>query len=296
MKRNIVTIDGNEAAASVAHRINEVIAIYPITPSSTMGEFADEWSAKKRKNIWGTVPAVIELQSEGGAAGTVHGALQTGALTTTFTASQGLLLMIPNMYKIAGELTSTVFHVAARSIAAHALSIFGDHQDVMAVRQTGWALLSSGSVQEAHDFAIISQAATLKSRIPFLHFFDGFRTSHEVTKIEQLTDGDLRSMLDPELIAAHRERGLTPEKPVLRGSAQNPDVYFQMREAVNLFYTATPAIVQETMDKFAKLVGRQYHLFDYVGHPEAERVVVVMGSGGENADETVNYLPATDEQ
>ena len=296
MKRNIVTIDGNEAAASVAHRINEVIAIYPITPSSTMGEFADEWSAKKRKNIWGTVPAVIEMQSEGGAAGAVHGALQTGALTTTFTASQGLLLMIPNMYKIAGELTSTVFHVAARSIAAHALSIFGDHQDVMAVRQTGWALLSSGSVQEAHEFALIAQAATLKSRIPFLHFFDGFRTSHEVTKIEQLTDDDLRSMLDPELIAAHRERGLTPEKPVLRGSAQNPDVYFQMREAVNLFYTATPAIVQEMMDKFAKLVGRQYHLFDYVGHPEAERIVIVMGSGGETAEETVNYLAAKGEK
>ncbi len=296
MKRNIVTIDGNEAAASVAHRINEVIAIYPITPSSTMGEFADEWSAKKRKNIWGTVPAVIEMQSEGGAAGAVHGALQTGALTTTFTASQGLLLMIPNMYKIAGELTSTVFHVAARSIAAHALSIFGDHQDVMAVRQTGWALLSSGSVQEAHDFALIAQAATLKARIPFVHFFDGFRTSHEVTKIEQLTDDDLRAMLDEGLVRAHRARGLTPEKPVLRGSAQNPDVYFQMREAVNPFYTATPAIVQEMMDKFAKLVGRQYHLFDYVGHPEAERIVIVMGSGGETAEETVNYLAAKGEK
>ncbi len=296
MKRNIVTIDGNEATASVAHRTNEVIAIYPITPSSTMGEFADEWSARKRKNIWGTVPAVIEMQSEGGAAGAVHGALQTGALTTTFTASQGLLLMIPNMYKIAGELTSTVFHVAARSIAAHALSIFGDHQDVMAVRQTGWALLSSGSVQEAHDFAIIAQAATLKARVPFVHFFDGFRTSHEVTKIEQLTDDDLRSMLDPELIAAHRARGLTPERPVLRGSAQNPDVYFQMREAVNPFYTATPAIVQEMMDKFAKLVGRQYHLFDYVGHPEAERVIILIGSGGETAEETVNYLAARGEK
>jgi pyruvate-ferredoxin/flavodoxin oxidoreductase len=296
MKRNIVTIDGNEATASVAHRISEVIAIYPITPSSAMGEFADEWSAKKRKNIWGTVPLVIEMQSEGGAAGAVHGALQTGALTTTFTASQGLLLMIPNMYKIAGELTSTVFHVAARAIAAHALSIFGDHQDVMAVRQTGWALLGSGSVQEAHDFAIIAQAATLKSRIPFLHFFDGFRTSHEVTKIEELTDEDLRNILDEELIRAHRARALSPEHPVLRGTAQNPDVYFQMREAVNTFYTATPAIVQEAMDKFAKLVGRQYHLFDYVGHPEAERVVVIMGSGGETAEETVNYLAAKGEK
>ncbi|MBI5933629.1 MAG: pyruvate:ferredoxin (flavodoxin) oxidoreductase [Chloroflexi bacterium] len=296
MKRSIVTIDGNEATASVAHRINEVIAIYPITPSSAMGEFADEWSAKHKKNIWGTTPLVIEMQSEGGAAGTVHGALQTGALTTTFTASQGLLLMIPNMYKIAGELTSAVFHVAARAIAAHGLSIFGDHQDVMAVRQTGWALLSAGSVQEAHDFALISQAATLKARVPFLHFFDGFRTSHEVTKIEQLTDEDLRSMLDPELIAAHRARGLTPERPVLRGTAQNPDVYFQMREAVNPFYAAVPAIVQEAMDKFAKLVGRQYHLFDYVGHPEAERVVILMGSGGETAEETVNYLAAKGEK
>ena len=296
MKRNIVTIDGNEATASVAHRISEVIAIYPITPSSAMGEFADEWSAKHKKNIWGTTPLVIEMQSEGGAAGTVHGALQTGALTTTFTASQGLLLMIPNMYKIAGELTSTVFHVAARAIAAHALSIFGDHQDVMAVRQTGWALLGSGSVQEAHDFAIIAQAATLKSRIPFMHFFDGFRTSHEVTKIEQLTDDDLRSMLDEKLIHAHRTRGLTPEHPVLRGTAQNPDVYFQMREAVNTFYTATPAIVQEAMDTFASLVGRQYHLFDYVGHPEAERVVILMGSGGETAEETVNYLATKGEK
>jgi pyruvate-ferredoxin/flavodoxin oxidoreductase len=296
MSRKIITIDGNEATSSVAHRINEVIAIYPITPSSAMGEFADEWSAKKKKNIWGTIPLVIEMQSEGGAAGAVHGALQTGALTTTFTASQGLLLMIPNMYKIAGELTSTVFHVAARAIAAHALSIFGDHQDVMAVRQTGWGLLSSGSVQEAHDFALIAQAASLKARIPFIHFFDGFRTSHEVTKIEELTDDDLRSMLDPELIAAHRARGLTPERPVLRGTAQNPDVYFQMRETVNPFYDATPSIVQETMDKFAKLVGRQYHLFDYIGHPEAERVVILMGSGGETAEETVNHLAAQGEK
>src|ERR1043166_6029483 len=255
-----------------------------------MGEFADEWSAKGKKNLWGTTPLVVEMQSEGGAAGAVHGALQTGALTTTFTASQGLLLMIPNMYKIAGELTSTVFHVAARAVAAHALSIYGDHQDVMAVRQTGWALFSSGSVQEAHDFAAIAQMATLQSRVPFLHFFDGFRTSHEVTKIFQLTDEELRSLLDEELIRAHRSRALSPDHPVLRGSAQNPDVYFQMREAVNPFYTATPGIVQEAMDKFAKVTGRQYHLFDYSGHPEAERVMVIMGSGGETAEETVNYL------
>jgi pyruvate-ferredoxin/flavodoxin oxidoreductase len=290
MKQPVIMIDGNEAAASVAHRLNEVIAIYPITPSSAMGEFSDEWSAKGKKNLWGTTPFVIEMQSEGGAAGAVHGALQTGALTTTFTASQGLLLMIPNMYKIAGELTSTVFHVAARAIAAHALSIYGDHQDVMAVRQTGWALISSGSVQEAQDFAAIAQAATLKARVPFLHFFDGFRTSHEVTKIFQLTDEELRLMLDDDLVRAHRARGLSPEHPVLRGTAQNPDVYFQMREASNPFYTATPAIVQEMMDKFAQITGRYYNLFDYSGHPEAERVIIVMGSGGEVVDETVAYL------
>jgi len=290
MKKRVVTIDGNEATASVAHRLNEVIAIYPITPSSTMGELADEWSAKGRKNLWGTVPAVIEMQSEGGAAGAVHGALQTGALTTTFTASQGLLLMIPNMYKIAGELTSTVFHVAARSIAAHALSIFGDHQDVMAVRQTGWALLSAGSVQEAHDFAAIAQMSTLKARVPFLHFFDGFRTSHEVAKIYYLSDDELRLLIDPELIRAHRARALNPERPVLRGSAQNPDVYFQARETVNPFYAATPEITQQAMDQFAQVTGRQYHLFDYVGHPQAERVVVIMGSGGETAEATVKYL------
>ena len=256
MNKSIIMVDGNEAAASVAHRLSEVVAIYPITPSSAMGEFADEWSAKGRKNIWGTTPLVVEMQSEGGAAGAVHGALQTGALTTTFTASQGLLLMIPNMYKIAGELTSTVFHVAARSIAAQALSIFGDHQDVMAVRQTGWALLSSGSVQEAHDFAAIAQMATLKSRIPFLHFFDGFRTSHEVAKIHQISDEELRSLVDDDLVRAHRARGLTPNKPVLRGTAQNPDVYFQARETVNPFYMAVSAIVQEAMDKFAKVAGR----------------------------------------
>ena len=290
MKQPIIMTDGNEATASVAHRSNEVIAIYPITPSSAMGEFSDEWSAKGKKNLWGTTPLVIEMQSEGGAAGTVHGALQTGALTTTFTASQGLLLMIPNMYKIAGELTSTVFHVAARAIAAHALSIYGDHQDVMAVRQTGWGLLSSGSVQEAQDFAAISQAATLKARVPFIHFFDGFRTSHEVTKIFQLTDEELRQMVDDDLVRAHRARGLNPEHPVLRGTAQNPDVYFQMREAANLYYDATPAIVQEMMDKFAQITGRHYNLFDYSGHPEAERVVIIMGSGGEVVDETVTYL------
>ena len=232
-KRQMVTIDGNEATTSIAHRVNEICAIYPITPSSNMGELADEWSGKGMKNIWGTVPLVIEMQSEGGAAGTVHGALQTGALTTTFTASQGLLLMIPNMYKIAGELTSTVFHIAARAIAAQGLSIYGDHQDVMACRQTGWAMISSGSVQEAHDMALIAQASSLKSRIPFLHFFDGFRTSHEVAKIEQLTDDDLRVMIDDELVRAHRSRALTPDRPVLRGTAQNPDVYFQGRETVN---------------------------------------------------------------
>jgi pyruvate-ferredoxin/flavodoxin oxidoreductase len=290
MKKPVIMIDGNEATASVAHRLSEVIAIYPITPSSGMGEFADEWSAKGKPNLWGTIPLVVEMQSEGGAAGAVHGALQTGALTTTFTASQGLLLMIPNMYKIAGELTSTVFHVAARAIAAHALSIYGDHQDVMAVRQTGWALLSSGNVQEAHDFAAIAQMATLKSRVPFLHFFDGFRTSHEVTKIFKLTDEELRSLLDDELVRAHRARALSPDHPVLRGSAQNPDVYFQMREAVNPFYKATPGIVQEAMNKFAEVTGRQYNLFDYVGHPEAERVIVIMGSGAETAVETAKYL------
>jgi pyruvate-ferredoxin/flavodoxin oxidoreductase len=296
MKNQVIMIDGNEATASVAHRLSEVIAIYPITPSSGMGEFSDEWSAKGKKNLWGTTPLVIEMQSEGGAAGAVHGALQTGALTTTFTASQGLLLMIPNMYKIAGELTSTVFHVAARAIAAHALSIYGDHQDVMAVRQTGWALLSSGSVQEAHDFAAIAMAATLKARVPFLHFFDGFRTSHEVNKIVQLSDEELRSIVDDELVRAHRARALSPEHPVLRGSAQNPDVYFQMREAVNPYYAAVPGIAQEAMDKFAEITGRRYNLFDYYGDPNAERVVVIMGSGGETVVETVKYLAARGEK
>src|SRR5574340_838291 len=272
------------------------MAIYPITPSSGLGELPDAWAAAGRKNLFGTVPDVVEMQSEAGAAGAIHGSLQAGALTTTFTASQGLLLMIPNMYKIAGELTSTVFHVAARSIAAHALSIFGDHQDVMAVRQTGFGLLSSGSVQEAHDFAAIAQAATLKARIPFVHFFDGFRTSHEIAKIIKLSDDELRALIDEDLIRAHRARALSPEHPVLRGSAQNPDVYFQARETVNQYYAATPAIMQEAMDKFAKITERQYHLFDYVGHKDAERVLVIMGSGGETAEATVKYLAAKGEK
>jgi len=292
MKRTMVTIDGNEAAAYVAHKLNEVIAIYPITPSSNMGEWADEWSAQGRKNLWGAVPSVTEMQSEGGAAGAVHGALQTGALSTTFTASQGLLLMIPNMFKIAGELTSTVFHVSARAIAAQALSIFGDHSDVMTTRATGFAMLASNSVQEVMDTALIAQAATLEGRVPILHFFDGFRTSHEVMKIEQLTDEDLRAMIDDELVRAHRSRALTPERPVLRGTAQNPDVFFQARETVNPFYDAFPDIVQKAMDKFAKVVGRQYKLYEYVGSPTADRVIVIMGSGAEAVQETVEYLNA----
>jgi pyruvate-ferredoxin/flavodoxin oxidoreductase len=290
MKRPIVTIDGNEATAYVAHKLSEVIAIYPITPSTAMGELADQWSGERRPNLWGTVPAVIEMESEGGAAGAVHGALQTGALSTTFTASQGLLLMIPNMYKIAGELTPTVFHVAARTLAAHALSIFGDHSDVMSVRQTGWAMLASGSVQEAQDLAAIAHAATLRSRIPFLHFFDGWRTSSEVSKLERLTDDDLHAMVDDDLVRAHRSRALSPDHPVIRGTAQNPDVYFQGREIANPYYDACPEIVQQTMDKFAALTGRSYHLFDYVGSPDAERVVVLMGSGTDTAQETVEAL------
>ncbi len=288
--REIVTIDGNEAAAYVAHKTNEVIAIYPITPSSNMGEWADAWSAEGRKNIWGTVPTVVEMQSEGGAAGAVHGALQTGSLTTTFTASQGLLLMIPNMFKIAGELTSTVFHVAARALAAHALSIFGDHSDVMSARSTGWAMLCANNPQEVMDMALIAQAATLKSRVPFVHFFDGFRTSHEIRKIEELSDDDIRAMIDDNLVLAHRRRALNPERPVIRGTAQNPDVYFQAREAANSYYLAVPAIVQDEMDKFAGLTGRQYKLFDYVGAPDAERVLVVMGSAADIAHGTVNDL------
>ncbi len=290
MPRTWMTIDGNEAAATIAHKLSEVIAIYPITPSTTMGELADAWSAAGRPNLWGTVPQVIEMQSEGGAAGAIHGALQTGALATTFTASQGLLLMIPNMYKIAGELTAAVFHVAARSLAAQGLSIFGDHADVMAVRQTGWALLSSNSVQEAQDMALIAHAATLESRLPFVHFFDGFRTSHEINKIEQLDDADIRALIDDDMVRAHRARGLSPDHPFIRGTAQNPDVYFQARESVNPFYLACPGIVQQTMDRFAELTNRHYHLFDYVGAPDAERVIVLMGSGAETAEETANFL------
>ncbi|MCC7158493.1 MAG: pyruvate:ferredoxin (flavodoxin) oxidoreductase, partial [Ignavibacteria bacterium] len=290
MERKRVTIDGNEAAAYVAYNLNEVCAIYPITPSSNMGELCDQWASEKKPNIWGVIPTVQEMQSEGGAAGAVHGALQNGALTTTFTASQGLLLMIPNMYKIAGELTSTVFHVTARSIAAQALSIFGDHSDVMAIRQTGFAMLCSASVQEAMDFALISQAATLESRIPFLHFFDGFRTSHEVMKIEQLTYDDMKAMISEKYILEHRKRSLTPDNPFIRGTAQNPDVYFQARETVNTFYDGCPAIVQKQMDKFAGITGRKYRLFDYYGAPDAERVVIIMGSGAEAAKEMVELL------
>ncbi|HET9909757.1 MAG TPA: pyruvate:ferredoxin (flavodoxin) oxidoreductase [Anaerolineales bacterium] len=289
-KKNFLTLDGNEAVARVAYKLNEVIAIYPITPSSAMGEWADEWSAQGKPNLWNTVPTVIEMQSEGGAAGALHGALQAGALSTTFTASQGLLLMIPNMYKIAGELTSTVFHVAARSLAAQALSIFGDHSDVMATRSTGFAMLCSASVQEAHDFALLAQAATLKSRVPFLHFFDGFRTSHEVAKIDLLTDEHLFSLIDAATVLEHRARALSPEHPVLRGTAQNPDVYFQARETVNPFYSACPDIVQAEMDRFAALTGRQYQLFEYHGAPDATRVMVLMGSGAETVHETVDYL------
>lgn len=290
MPRTKVTLDANEAVAYVAYRLNEVIAIYPITPSSTMGEFADSWAASRIPNIWGTVPHVMEMQSEGGAAGAVHGALQTGSMTTTFTASQGLLLMIPNMYKIAGELTPTVFHVSARTVATHALSIFGDHSDVMAARQTGFALIASNSVQEAHDMALIAEAATLEARVPFVHFFDGFRTSAEVNKFEQLTEDDLRAMIPDAKVAEMRARALNPERPVLRGTAQNPDVFFQAREACNKFYMACPEIVQQQMDKFAKLAGRSYHLFDYEGAPDAERIIIAMGSGVETSEETAKHL------
>jgi pyruvate-ferredoxin/flavodoxin oxidoreductase len=296
MARPRITCDGNEAAASVAHRTNEVIAIYPITPSSGMGEHADEWSAKGRTNIWGTVPLVVEMQGEGGAAGAVHGALQTGSLTTTFTASQGLLLMIPNMFRIAGELTPTVFHVSARAVATHALSIFGDHSDVMACRSTGWAMLCAGSVQEAQDFAAIAQAATLASRVPFLHFFDGFRTSHEIARIEPLSDDDLRALIDDDLVAAHRARALSPDRPVLRGTAQNPDVHFQGRERANPIHDACPAAVQAAMDRFAAVTGRAYRLHEYVGDPGAERILVLMGSGAEVAHEAVDALRAAGER
>jgi pyruvate-ferredoxin/flavodoxin oxidoreductase len=290
------TVDGNEAAVSVAYRLNEVCCIYPITPSSPMAELADEWSSQGRPNLWGGVPAVVEMQSEGGAAGALHGALQSGALATTFTASQGLLLMIPNMYKIAGELTPAVLHVAARSIAAQGLSIFGDHSDVMAVRQTGFALLASASVQEAHDLALVAQAATLATRVPFVHFFDGFRTSHELNTIELLPDDDLRALVPEELVRAHRGRALSPERPFIRGTAQNPDVYFQARETVNPFYAAVPAAVQDAMNSLAARTGRQYHLMDYAGHPEADRIIVVMGSAAQTVSETVSYLCARGER
>ena len=282
MKGKFKTMDGNEAVANVAYRLNEVIAIYPITPSSPMGEWADQWASEGVPNIWGTVPNVVEMQSEGGASGAVHGALQTGSLATTFTASQGLLLMIPNMNKIAGELTATAFHVTARTLAAHALSIFGDHSDVMLCRTTGFAMLASNSVQEAMDLALIAHAASLESRIPFMHFFDGFRTSHEVNKIEVLSEDDMRALINMDRVFEHRQRALSPDHPVLRGTAQNPDVFFQGREAVSPFYAACPEKVQAVMDKFREVVGREYHLFDYVGAADAERVIVVMGSGAEN--------------
>jgi pyruvate-ferredoxin/flavodoxin oxidoreductase len=296
MKRKMVMIEGNDAAAHVAHATNEVIAIYPITPSSPMGEIADEKTAKGEPNIWGTVPSVTEMQSEGGAAAAVHGALITGALTTTFTASQGLLLMIPTMYKIAGELLPTVFHISARSLACHALSIFGDHSDVMTCRETGFAMLCSCNVQEVMDFALIAQRATLASSVPFIHFFDGFRTSHEVQKVEELTFDDMRAMIDDELVARHRARALTPDRPQIAGTAQNPDVYFQGRETVNKYYLAAPQIVQDTMDKLAKLVGRQYHLFDYVGPADAEKVIIIMGSGADTVHETIEYLVSKGEK
>lgn len=288
--KKMVTLDGNEAAAHVAHAVNEVISIYPITPSSPMGEWSDQWSAENRPNIWGTVPLVEEMQSEAGASAAYHGAVQAGALGTTFTASQGLLLMIPNMYKIAGELTSTVMHVTARSLATHALSIFGDHADVMAVRNTGWAMLCSATVQEAMDNALIAQMATLEGRVPVLHFFDGFRTSHEEMKVEEVSYDTMRACIDDDLVREHRYRRLSPDAPVVRGTAQNPDVFFQAREGANAYYAAMPDIFQSAMDKFAKETGRQYHLFDYYGAPDADRVIVIMGSGAAVAHETVDYL------
>jgi pyruvate-ferredoxin/flavodoxin oxidoreductase len=289
-EKTYLTIDGNEAAAYTMYRVNEVCAIYPITPSSNMGEWADEWASKGYKNIWGNIPTVCEMQSEGGAAGAVHGSLQAGALTTTFTASQGLLLKIPNMFKIAGELTPTVFNITARSLATHALSIFGDHSDIMAARTTGFAFLGSASVQEVMDFALIAQASTLESRVPFLHFFDGFRTSHEVSKIEAIPDDTMREMIDNDLVANHRTRSLSPDHPVLRGTAQNPDVFFQNRETANKYYQDCPDIVQKQMDKFAKLTGRQYKIFEYVGDENAEYVVIAMASGCETIQSTVEHL------
>ena len=284
------TIDGNEAAAYVAYRVNEVCGIYPITPSSNMGEWCDEWAAKGLKNIWGNVPTVCEMQSEAGAAGAVHGSLQAGALTTTFTASQGLLLKIPNMFKIAGELTPTVFNVTARALATHALSIFGDHNDVMSARSTGFTMLASASVQEVMDFVLIATAATLESRVPVLHFFDGFRTSHEVSKIEAIPEDTMREMIDDDLVAAHRQRSLTPDRPVIRGTAQNPDVYFQNREANNKFYAAVPDIMQKQMDKFAALTGRSYKLYEYEGAPDAEHIIVIIASGSETVSGNLQLL------
>jgi len=284
-------LEGNEAVARVAYSVSEICSIYPITPSSPMAEQADVWSAGGVENIWGQVPDIIEMQSEGGAAGTAHGALQTGALTTTFTASQGLMLMLPNMYKIAGELTSAVFHVASRSLAAQALSIFGDHQDVMAARTTGFGLLSASSVQAAQDLALISHVATLEARVPFIHFFDGFRTSHEVSKIDLVSVKEIRAMMNDDLVYEHRSRALNPDNPFIRGTAQNPDVYFQGRESVNTFYNKTPGIVQKTMDRFAEVTGRRYKLFDYYGDPQAERVIVLMGSGADTVMQTIDALP-----
>jgi len=288
----MVTIDGNQACTHVAYATSEIITIYPITPSSPMAAEADAKATAGQKNIWGSVPAVTQMQSEGGVAGSLHGSLTTGALCTTFTASQGLLLMLPNMFKIAGELTPTVFHITARSLAFQGLSIFGDQSDVMAARQTGWAMLCSQNVQECQDMALIATQATLKSRIPFMHFFDGFRTSHEIQKVEQLTDDDMRAIVDEDLIIAHRARGLSPDRPKMRGTAQNPDVYFTGRETVNKYYAAVPQIVQETMDRFAALTGRQYHLFDYHGAPDAEEIVIMMGSGAETVSATVDHLVA----
>src|SRR5512145_3000828 len=294
--RRRMTVDGNEAAASVAYRASETIPIYPITPSSPMAELCDEWASRRMPNLRGAVPEVAEMQSEAGAAGAVHGSLQAGSLSTTFTASQGLLLMIPNMYKIAGELTPFAMHVAARTLATHALSIFGDHSDVMACRQTGFALLCSNSVQEAHDMAAVAHAATLEARIPFLHFFDGFRTSHEVAKIEELNDEDLRALVSEEAVQAHRRRALTPDRPVLRGTAQNPDVFFQAREAANSYYDACPGIVERLMARLAERTGRRYGLFEFSGDPNAERVIVIMGSGAETVEETVAHLSGRGEK
>ncbi|MBF0095058.1 MAG: pyruvate:ferredoxin (flavodoxin) oxidoreductase, partial [Alphaproteobacteria bacterium] len=289
-------VDGNEAATSVAYRCSEVIAIYPITPASPMGEMADEWAAGGLPNLWGDVPQVLMMQSEGGAAGAIHGALQSGTLATTFTASQGLLLMIPNLYVIAGELTPFVLHVSARTIATHALSIFGDQSDVMACRQTGMAMLASTSVQEAHDMALVAHSATLRARVPFIHFFDGFRTSHELAIIERLSDDVIHAMIDEKEISAHRERALSPDHPKVRGTNQNPDIFFQMREACQPFYDACPSVVQDAMDRFAKLTGRAYRLYEYHGHPEAERVIVIMGSGLETVRETAKFLIAKGEK